>query len=305
MVQKINMFFSVILPTYNREKFLPKAIESVINQSHENWELIIVDDGSTDNTKKLVLGYKKIQKRIKYIYQKNTERSAARNNGIKKAKGDWICFLDSDDLYHESHLEILHELILKNEFKKGLYFSGVSYGSFENSKQYYDTSGNSPLEFVLLNTIGTPRACCYKDALVQNQFNASLKIGEDKELWSRIVSNYPIFYHHKKTFIEIEHENRSINDDFGFENLKTLKYIFKNIVVSRKIRRRIIAEGYFSIAKIYLLKNRKMKAIINLISSIFYDLKSKKNKHKLYMLFTLTTGFKKNILKEYNSEFLN
>ena len=305
MVQKLNMLFSVILPTFNREMFLAKAIESVIKQSHENWELIIVDDGSTDNTKELVLGYQKKQKRIKYIYQKNTERSAARNNGIKKAKGDWVCFLDSDDLYHESHLEVLHELIRNNQFEKGLYFSGVSYGRFEISKQNYDTSGNSPLEFVLLNTIGTPRACCYKEILMQNQFNTSLKIGEDKELWSRIASNYPIFYHHKKTFIEIEHENRSIYNDFGFENLKTLRCIFKNIVVSRKIRKRIIAEGYFSIAKIYLLKNRKMKAVINLIKSIFYNLKSEKNKHKLYILFSLMTGFRKNILKEYNSELIN
>ncbi len=305
MVQKLNMLFSVILPTFNREMFLAKAIESVIKQSHENWELIIVDDGSTDNTKKLVLGYQKKQKRIKYIYQKNTERSAARNNGIKKAKGDWVCFLDSDDLYHESHLEVLHELIQKNQFEKGLYFSGVSYGRFEISKQNYDTSGNSPLEFVLLNTIGTPRACCYKEILMQNQFNTSLKIGEDKELWSRIVLKYPVFYHNNKTFIEIEHENRSIYDDFGFENLKTLKYILKNITVSKKIRKKTIAECYFNISKIYLSKNRKLKAIIYLINSIFYDLKSKKNKHKFYMIFSLVTGLKKNILLEYKSKLLN
>jgi glycosyltransferase involved in cell wall biosynthesis len=299
VVQKINMFFSVILPTYNREKFLPKAIESVINQSHENWELIIVDDGSTDNTQKLVLEYQKIQKRIKYIYQKNTERSAARNNGIKKAKSDWICFLDSDDLYHESHLEVLYTLIQKNEFKKGLYFSGLSNGSFENSKQYYDTSGNSPLEFVLLNTIGTPRACCYKKILMQNQFNTSLKIGEDKELWSRIALKYPVFYHHKKTFIEIEHENRSINIDDGTENLKTIKLIIKNTVLPKKIKKKLISNAYFNITKNYITKNKKNKALFYLIKSIFKYPKSNKTKHKFFLLISLSTGTNKQVLQAY------
>tara|TARA_Y100000385_G_C13080406_1_gene633582 strand:+ start:674 stop:1582 length:909 start_codon:yes stop_codon:yes gene_type:complete len=299
VVQKLNMLFSVILPTYNREKFLANAIESVINQSYENWELIIVDDGSTDNTEELVLGYQKKQNRIKYIYQKNRERSAARNNGIKNAKGAWVCFLDSDDLYHKSHLEVLYTLIQKNEFKKGLYFSGVSYGSFENSKQYYDKSGNSPLEFVLLNTIGTPRACCYKEILMQNQFNTSLKIGEDKELWSRIASNYPIFYHHKKTFIEIEHENRSINNKSGFEYLCTINFIIKNSVVSKKIKSYLISNAHFSIAKSFIAKKKKVKAIFHLIISIFYNYSSNITKHKFYIIFSLITGVKKKILIAY------
>ena len=111
------MLFSIIIPTYNREKFLPKAIESVINQSHNNWELIIVDDGSTDNTKSLIEDYQKKENRIKYIFQENSERSVARNNGIKNAKGDWICFLDSDDLYHETHLEVFTTSLKKINLK--------------------------------------------------------------------------------------------------------------------------------------------------------------------------------------------
>jgi glycosyltransferase involved in cell wall biosynthesis len=88
-------FFSIILPTYNRASFISKAIESVIDQLYNKWELIILDDGSTDNTKEIVLSFN--DDRIRYIYQENKERSAARNNGIRNAKGEYICFLDSDD----------------------------------------------------------------------------------------------------------------------------------------------------------------------------------------------------------------
>ena len=98
--------FSIILPTYNRAYLLPYAIESVIEQSYKNWELIIVDDGSTDNTRDLVKKYKKKDKRITYIYQDNSERSAARNNGILRASGEWVCFLDSDDKYLSNHLSM-------------------------------------------------------------------------------------------------------------------------------------------------------------------------------------------------------
>ena len=81
----MSILFSIIIPIYNKAKFLPKAIESVINQTFEDWELKIVDDGSTDKTSDVVKQYP--DNRIRYIYQENSERSAARNNGIKHAKG--------------------------------------------------------------------------------------------------------------------------------------------------------------------------------------------------------------------------
>ena len=256
------MLFSIIIPTYNREKFLPKAIESVINQSHNNWELIIVDDGSTDNTKSLIEDYQKKENRIKYIFQENKERSVARNNGIKNAKGDWICFLDSDDLYHETHLKVFYNFIKKNKFKDAIYFSGVSFGDYENSNQNYDTSGKNNLEFVLINSLGAPRACCSKSILLENKFNPEISIGEDKELWSRIAIKSPIYYHSNKTFIEIEHNNRSINNDNGIANLKTIKYIANNTIVSKKIKNSLISNAHFKISTYHISKNKKNQSNI-------------------------------------------
>ena len=85
---------SVIIPTYNRAEYVTHAIDSVLAQTYTDYEIIVVDDGSADNTKDVLLPY---MDRIRYIYQENAGLSAARNTGIKAAKGDWIAFLDSDD----------------------------------------------------------------------------------------------------------------------------------------------------------------------------------------------------------------
>ena len=169
------IIYSIVLPTYNRGCFLRKAIESVMAQTIPNWELIIVDDGSTDNTREVVELFSSIDSRIRYIFQSNSERSAARNNGIKKAKGNWICFLDSDDIFHTTHLEIFSEEIKKTKFSKGLYFSGLSVNNFSNEKEKYNLSGKNNVEFVMLNSIGTPRACVSKSILNNHSFNEKLK----------------------------------------------------------------------------------------------------------------------------------
>lgn len=85
---------SVIIPTYNRAEYVTQAIDSVLAQTYPDYEIIVVDDGSTDNTKEVLLPY---MDRIRYIYQENGGIGAARNTGIKMAKGNWIAFLDSDD----------------------------------------------------------------------------------------------------------------------------------------------------------------------------------------------------------------
>lgn len=100
-------FFSIIIPTYNRACIIRRPIDSIIAQTFTDWELIIVDDGSTDHTQEIVDSYN--DSRIKYIWQENQERSAARNHGITLATGIWLCFQDSDDEYLPEHLQVLFE----------------------------------------------------------------------------------------------------------------------------------------------------------------------------------------------------
>lgn len=95
---------SIIIPTYNNVDTICQAVDSCINQTYKNIEIIVIDDGSTDNTKKVLNKYLS-DERFKYIYQENQERSAARNHGLDIAKGEYIQFLDSDDRLYPSKIE--------------------------------------------------------------------------------------------------------------------------------------------------------------------------------------------------------
>lgn len=97
--------FSIVIPVYNCEKYLNKCIDSVLNQTFENFEVLLIDDGSTDRSRKICDEYLKKDKRIKVIHQKNSGVSSARNVGIDMAKGKYLSFLDSDDYVDEYWLE--------------------------------------------------------------------------------------------------------------------------------------------------------------------------------------------------------
>ncbi len=110
----INDLVSVIVPVYNVEKYIEKCLNSIINQTYKNIEVIIVNDGSEDSSIEIC---KKIQiedKRIKILNQKNAGLSAARNTGIKNASGKYICFIDSDDYVHEDYIKLLLENLIEN-----------------------------------------------------------------------------------------------------------------------------------------------------------------------------------------------
>ncbi len=102
---------SVIIPTHNRAKFLMEALESVYSQTFKPFEIIVVDDGSTDNTRTAL---SKSEFNVKYVYQKNSGPAAARNRGISEAKGEWIAFLDADDAWLPGKLAMQLEFIRKN-----------------------------------------------------------------------------------------------------------------------------------------------------------------------------------------------
>ena len=106
-----NVFFSIVCAAYNASKYVARAIESVLRQSYSNWELILVDDGSTDGTLEVLYRYKMMDRRIKVVHQENMGQMLARINGVKIAKGEYVCFLDSDDCLIDNCLFVLSNKI--------------------------------------------------------------------------------------------------------------------------------------------------------------------------------------------------
>jgi glycosyltransferase involved in cell wall biosynthesis len=116
-------FVSIIMPAYNAEQYIGESIESVRGQTFQNWEMIIIDDGSSDNTASVVKTYAAQDGRIQYIWQKNERQGKARNTGISISKGEYLAFLDADDIWLSQKLERQLDLIEKT--KADLVFSSA------------------------------------------------------------------------------------------------------------------------------------------------------------------------------------
>lgn len=195
--------FSVIIPAYNAEKFIMNSIQSVLNQTYEGFELIVVDDGSKDGTKGVIERFK--DDRLRYVYQENAGVSAARNRGILESKYEFICFLDADDEWRPEHLSVMSGLISKYP-KCGMYISGydirLNNGELiPKSRQILRKIDAAEFEcddgFELLNHHGyffnTNVVCCRREAFDKvGVFSVGVRNGEDDDMWYRIFAYYPI-----------------------------------------------------------------------------------------------------------------
>lgn len=186
-------FFSIVVPAYNRAKFLPRAIISVLEQSHTDWELLIIDDCSTDNTKEIVAEYN--DPRIRYERnEKNLERSASRNKGIGLAKGEYICFLDSDDQYLPNHLQALHNAITAVDDKVALFYTNFTrkYTDSEEKVVFLPQGKWNRVQYMMAIQAPPSCTCIHKSILDEFQFNPDLNVNEDVELFARILGKYPM-----------------------------------------------------------------------------------------------------------------
>lgn len=180
---------SVVIPTYNRAYCIERAIRSVINQSYNNLEIIVVDDASTDNTKELV---SRIQdRRIKYIsHSQRLGASAARNTGIKMAKGDFVAFLDSDDEYLPQKIEKNLDFIKNTSWRIGMVAS--LYYVIEKDNIHISSEGYINLKryIPLLSTWLIKKEVFSKIGL----FNEAIFIGEDAEFFWRFRKKFSFVF---------------------------------------------------------------------------------------------------------------
>lgn len=201
-------FFSIIIPTFNRANLIHIPIKSVIEQSYNDWELIIVDDGSTDHTKQVVQAFK--DDRIQYFYKKNEERSIARNFGIDKANGKYLCFLDSDDYYEDTHLQEHFIAIEKKNFPIAGFFSG----SFVESqgikkKDIHLFENNQPVRDLWKYGFNLLPFSFHRSIFESIRLNPDLVFMEDVYLLLDIFSSYKVYPLFTHTNVIVVHPERS------------------------------------------------------------------------------------------------
>ena len=195
---------SVVIPTYNLAHFIAEAIQSILGQTFSEFEVIAVDDGSTDNTKDVVNSFK--DPRIRYIYQENHGVSAARNTGIQASSSEYIAFLDSDDVLMENALEKGAQVLERHPEV------GFSYGQEylmderrrvfhlrkQRHKYSYVREGIEEIKefllhgnYVCTSTVMARRRCLYDVGLFDPTFRPG---SEDFDLWVRLAKRYAVAY---------------------------------------------------------------------------------------------------------------
>jgi glycosyltransferase involved in cell wall biosynthesis len=193
-IENKNPLVSVIIPTYNRGWILKEAIDSVLSQDFDDFELIVVDDGSTDNTQDILDGY---ARDITVIRQDNRGVSAARNAGIDSASGQFIAFLDSDDLWLPGKLSLQVDFFNSNP--EALICQTeeiwIKNGKRVNPKKHHKKFSGMIFRHSLPLCIVSPSAVMLKKSLLDKTgvFDESFPACEDYDLWLRISCKYPVF----------------------------------------------------------------------------------------------------------------
>lgn len=197
---------SVIIPCYNHARFLSTAIKSVLNQTYPHIEIIVVDDGSADNTRQITESFTSVN----YIYQPNAGLSASRNKGIKKSKGQYILFLDADDWLYPEAIAINIQYFTNNPqlaFVSGSYDNADEKGNITNEYKVTVT-GNHYCRLLDYNYIGMIATVLFaKWVFNEYLFDTRLRGCEDHDLYLKIARKYPVLHHTEKIAVYRRHNN--------------------------------------------------------------------------------------------------
>lgn len=258
---------SVIIPTHNRSDLVQRAMTSVLNQTYQNVEIIVVSDGSTDNTKEVVNRYQKKYENIQFI-EINPGKGAnnARNRGIEASNGSYVAFLDDDDEWSTKKLELQLD-VFKSDDKIGLVYTGINVIYVKENLTYYSLSGQKgdlKKEILLKNVIGATPSVMVKREILEKSgyFDVEMPAKQDYDLWIRICQvthvgfvdeplvNYYNYSGEKQISLSTEkHETAIEIIDKKYQNL------FKELSESELKKQR--SNYNISIANIALRNNNK------------------------------------------------
>ncbi len=274
----IRPFFSIVIPIFNRSDLLIKSLDFLLNQTFTKFELLLIDDGSTEDIYSSVQQFLLDNPNFKYIRQENKERGAARNNGILNAKGEYIILFDSDDYMHKNHLEVLYQGIQDNNSPSFIAtkfdFINNSGSSYQSDIQKYKAGQYDYKLF--LN--GNPLACniCFKrelSDLILFEEDNKFAIKED---WMFLISNlkkHKLTLLDKTTITMFDHDGRSMrsgNNKIIHKTKLATEWIMMNVELTQIEQEKLLAhENYFCGIHSYLDHDRK-NTLLFIFKSIKY-----------------------------------
>lgn len=193
-------FFSIIIPLFNKENFIENTIQSILDQTFQDFEIIIINDGSTDKSEEKVFEFK--DSRIKYFSKQNEGVSTARNLGIEKATSNFITFLDADDYWYPDFLNVMYEKI--KQFPDQKVFAGAieietAQKTFPAQYSIQKTNDYELVDYFKASLKETVicTSCAVFDKSIFNEigvFDPKIKSGQDTDLWIRIGVVYPVLF---------------------------------------------------------------------------------------------------------------
>ncbi|MFM2284294.1 MAG: hypothetical protein RL222_1798 [Bacteroidota bacterium] len=232
------LFFSIIIPAYNRAHMIIETLETTFLQTYPHYEVIVVDDGSTDNTEEVVKAI--TNPKFRYHKKTNEERAVARNTGFNLAKGDYVTLLDSDDFLYPTHLEEAAKYIKANKNPEVIRFDFDVVDSDKKVLQVAAMPDNLNEKMIHGNYMGCSGIILKREVAVRYQFNGDrdLSGSEDYELWMRLAARFPIHTPKKVTCSLHSHEERSVIFNIKQGPLVTrkdllIKYAFADKVVNK------------------------------------------------------------------------
>jgi glycosyltransferase involved in cell wall biosynthesis len=217
----VQPFFSIIITTYNRKNILRRALDSLINQTDNDWEAIIVDDESTDDTFSLVLPYTRSNSGFKYFKKAHSGEALTKNEGINLASGKYISFLDSDDEYSNGHLQSRKAILMQNPLVNFLYGGAKILGN-QYVPDRFDPSKRINLnECVIGGTFFIER-----ELLIRLKGFREIILGTDSDLFDRAASTGAVMMETKIPTYIYHHENEDSITNMMIKNISKLEDIY-------------------------------------------------------------------------------
>ncbi len=262
-------FFSIIIPLYNKEDYIKATIESVLVQSFQDFELIIINDGSTDNSLEVVRCITENVKNTVIINQENKGLSASRNKGISMANGKVIALLDADDLWHESFLKELHKLYLTfpNASLYGTdYYEKYSNGNLLSPKKNLDVSIKNMLflvdDFFKANMfqpiISQSNFAIKKDVFKDIQFDETIDFAEDIDFYIKANLKYKFAYSYKAlSYVRFDIPNQMTSNNFKDKRLPNFNIYEKEASSNISLKKYLDSNRYFLLIKSKLSNDKK------------------------------------------------